>query len=203
MSITYPLSTPTSIGIAAITLRARNAVAISESPFSFNQQIVRHAGQRWEADVTIPPLRKDLMEPWVSFLVALQGSYGTFLLGDPNMTEPQGTATSLVASGARGESSLTVVSINGTLKAGDYLQFGPNGANAYLYKVLFDYSVADASGGVPLEIWPSLRAGTSGGGDSVGLTNATGVFRLSTPMTEWSINNNNAYGISFSAVEVL
>ena len=59
--IAYPLSTPNSIGIAEITLRARNAVAISESPFSFNQQIVRHAGQRWEADVTIPPVRRDLI----------------------------------------------------------------------------------------------------------------------------------------------
>jgi hypothetical protein len=60
----YPLALPTSIGIANITLSANNAVAISQSPFTFQQQIVQHAGQRWTASVSIPPVRRDLAEPW-------------------------------------------------------------------------------------------------------------------------------------------
>jgi hypothetical protein len=199
MSITYPLSTPTSIGIAEITLRARNAVAISESPFSFNQQIVRHAGQRWEADVSLPPVRKDLLAPWLSMLIALRGQFGTFLLGDPDFTEPQGTATGGTISGAAGAETVTV-SLTGpeasdTLLAGDYIQVG-SGSSARLHRVL-----QDRVGSGSMEIWPALRATYTSA--SLTLTNPQGVFRLAAPATEWSINSNNAYGISFSAVEVI
>lgn len=194
MSITYPLSTPTSIGIAEITLRARNAVAISESPFSFSQQIVRHAGQRWEADVSLPPVRKDLLAPWLSMLIALRGQFGTFLLGDPDFTEPQGTATSATVSGTAGSETLTFT-MTGTLLAGDYIQVG-SGSSARLYRLL-----EDRSGNGTAEVWPALRATYSSA--SATLTNPRGVFRLAAPATEWSINNNNAYGISFSAVEVI
>lgn len=194
MSITYPLSTPTSIGIAEITLRARNAVAISESPFSFNQQIVRHAGQRWEADVSLPPVRKDLLAPWLSMLIALRGQFGTFLLGDPDFTEPQGTATSATVSGTAGSETLTFA-MAGTLLASDYIQVG-SGSSARLYRLL-----EDRSGNGTAEVWPALRATYSSA--SATLTNPQGVFRLAAPATEWSINNNNAYGISFSAVEVI
>lgn len=92
MAITYPLTLPTSIGIANITLYANNAVAISQSPFTFQQQIIQHAGQRWTASVSIPPVRRDLAEPWNAFLLALKGPVGTFLLGDPNAKAPGGTA---------------------------------------------------------------------------------------------------------------
>ena len=194
MSITYPLSTPTSIGIAEITLRARNAVAISESPFSFNQQIVRHAGQRWEADVSLPPVRKDLLAPWLSMLIALRGQFGTFLLGDPDFTEPQGTATSATVSGTAGSETLTFA-MTGTLLAGDYVQVG-SGSSARLHRLL-----EDRSGNGTAEVWPALRATYSSA--SATLTNPRGVFRLAAPATEWSINSNNAYGISFSAVEVI
>lgn len=90
MAISYPLALPTSIGIANITLSANNAVAISQSPFTFKQQIVQHAGQRWTASVSIPPVRRDLAEPWVSFLLSLNGPVGTFLLGDPNAKSARG-----------------------------------------------------------------------------------------------------------------
>ena len=92
MAIAYPLSIPTAIGIEQIELRANNVVAVSESPFTFVQQTVVHSGQRWEASVTIPPVRRDLAEPWIAFLLSLQGRRGTFLLGDPNMATPRGSA---------------------------------------------------------------------------------------------------------------
>ena len=90
MSISYPVSTPTSIGIANIELSASNAVAVSRSPFTFSQQVHTYPGQMWSATVSIPPVRKDLAEPWVAFLLSLRGQTGTLLLGDPNNTTPQG-----------------------------------------------------------------------------------------------------------------
>jgi hypothetical protein len=93
MAVSYPLSLPTSIGIAQIELSAENAVAVSSSPFTYRQQVVQHPGQRWRARVSIPPVRREYAEPWVAFLLALNGPVGTFLLGDPAGTAPRGSAT--------------------------------------------------------------------------------------------------------------
>jgi len=194
MAITYPLNTPTSIGIATIELSATNAVAISRSPFTFSQQVHTYAGQMWSASVTIPPVRKDLAEPWVSLLLALRGQTGTFLLGDPNNTTPRGTATSATITGASGSSSLTVTML-GTLLAGDYIQLG-TGADATLHKVL-----VDQSGNGTLEVWPALRKARSS--VSATLTNTKGLFRLANNTQSWSINESSAYGIQFDAMEAL
>lgn len=95
MAITYPLNTPTNLGIANITLSAENAVAISQSPFTFQQQIVAHPGQRWAASVSLPPMKRQDAEYWIAFLLSLKGQVGTFLLGDPNCVAPQGSVTAL------------------------------------------------------------------------------------------------------------
>lgn len=192
MAITYPVATPTDIGIAEIQLTASNAIAVSRSPFTFATQVHAYSGEMWSASVTIPPVRKDLSEPWVAFLLSLRGQFGTFLLGDPNMTEPQGTATSATITGSLGDRSVTVA-MTGTLKAGDYIQLG-SGAAARLHKV-----VQDRSGNGTLEIWPALRTNYTTA--SATLTNAKGVFRLAGNASQWSINNNNAYGIQFEAME--
>jgi hypothetical protein len=192
MAVSYPISTPTDIGIAEIQLTATNAIAVSRSPFTFATQVHAYPGEMWSASVTIPPVRKDLAEPWVAFLLSLRGQYGTFLLGDPNMTSPQGTATSATVTGSLGDRSVTVA-MTGTLKAGDYLQLGSSGS-ARLHKV-----VQDRSGGGTMEIWPALRDDYTS--TSATLTNAKGVFRLAENATQWGISNNSAYGIQFEAME--
>ena len=194
MAISYPLALPTSIGIAEITLSADNAVAISQSPFTFQQQIIRHPGQRWSASVSIPPVRRDLAEPWVAFLLALNGPVGTFLLGDPNAKAPRGTATSATITGAAGAASPTIT-MTGTLLAGDYIQVGISGA-ATLHKVL-----QDRTGTGTIEIWPALRSSVTGA--TVTLTNTVGRFRLSGNQQSFSINNASIYGISFDCVEAV
>ena len=194
MAISYPLTLPTSIGIANITLSANNAVAISQSPFTFQQQIVQHAGQRWTASVSIPPVRRDLAEPWNAFLLSLNGPVGTFLLGDPNGKEPRGTSSSATLTGTAGSSSPTITK-TGTLLAGDYIQLG-SGATATLHKVL-----DDKSGSGTIEIWPALRSSVTGA--TVILTNTVGRFRLSSNQQSFSINEASIYGISFDCVEAL
>lgn len=194
MAISYPLALPTSIGIAEITLSANNAVAISQSPFTFQQQIIRHAGQRWTASVSIPPVRRDLAEPWNAFLLALNGPVGTFLLGDPNAKAPMGTATSATLTGTAGSSSPTIT-MTGTLLAGDYIQLG-SGATATLHKVL-----VDRSGSGTVEIWPKLRSTVTGA--TVTLSNTVGRFRLSGNQQSFSIDSASIYGISFDCVEAL
>ena len=192
MAISYPLNTPTTIGFESIEIRAINAVATSQSPFTYKQQIVAHQGQRWEASVSIPPVRRDLAAEWKAFLTALKGQQGTFLLGDPDYATPRGDVSACTLSGSAGDETVTVV-MTGTLKAGDYIQLG-SGSGAKLHQVL-----VDQTGNGTLEIWPALRDDYTSA--SVTFNNAKGVFRLATNVSGWSINNSSSYGITFEAVE--
>ena len=194
MAISYPLSLPTNIGMASIELRAKNTVAVSSSPFTYKQTVYAYDGQMWEADVTLPPMNRDDAESWIAFLMSLKGRYGTFLLNDPSATSVRGTATSATITGSAGDSSVTVT-MSGTLKAGDYIQLG-SGNDSTLHKVL-----ADKSGSGTLEIWPKLRKVRSS--VSADLTSASGLFRLASNETAWSVNDASFYGISFGATEVV
>jgi len=199
MAISYPLSLPSNIGMASIELRAKNVVAVSESPFTFKSNIHVYDGQMWEADVTLPPMNRDDAEAWVAFLLSLKGRAGTFLLNDPSARTIRGSATSATITGAVGDSTVQCTVASGkTLKAGDYIQLGA-ASTATLHKVLVDYVGSGAAKN--LEIWPKLR--TAHTGVSAVLTNASGVFRLATNETSWSVNDASFYGISFGATEVI
>ncbi len=194
MAISYPLNTPTNIGIANITLMAENAVAISQSPFTFQQQVVAHPGQRWAASISLPPMKRQDAESWVAFLLSLYGQVGTFLLSDPNCPAPRGTATSATLTGTAGSTSPTIT-MTGTLLAGDYISLG-SGSSTRLHKV-----VQDRSGTGTIEIWPALRESVTDA--AVDLTEAKGRFRLKDNITQWSINEISSYGITFDCVEAL
>ena len=194
MAISYPLSLPTNVGMASIELRARNTVAVSMSPFTYKQQTHSYDGQMWEADVTLPPMNRDDAESWVSFLMSLKGRAGTFLLYDPSAKSARGTATSATVTGSAGDDSLSVV-MTGTLKAGDYIQIG-SASDATLHKVL-----VDQDGDGTLEVWPKLRKDRAS--VAVDLTSASGVFRLASNETAWSVDNASFFGISFGATEVV
>ena len=169
-------------------------MATSQSPFTYKQQIVSHTGQKWEASVTIPSVRRDKAAEWKAMLVALKGQTGTFLLGDPDYVTPRGTVSSCSVTGSAGDESVSVV-MTGSLLAGDYIQLGA-GANAKLHQVL-----VDQTGDGTLEIWPALRSDYA---SETAVTNSPkGVFRLNQNVSTWSINNASFYGISFEAVEVI
>jgi len=193
MAIAYPIDLPAN-GITSIEWRALNAVATSQSPFTYKQQVIAHGGQRWEATVNIAPLNKASAATWKAALISLKGSSGTMLLGNPVYDVPQGTVSACTLSGDAGAETVTVT-MTGSLKAGDYIQLGA-GSSAKLHQVL-----VDQSGNGSLEIWPALR--TTYSNQSVIFNAPKGLFRLSQNMTSWSIDNASIYGISFDVVEVL
>lgn len=210
MSIVYPLALPTSIGVAEITLRARNVVALSESPFTFRQQVFKHQGERWEASITLPTQRRDLIEPWIGFLLALKGQTGTFLLGDPSATTPRGSLSqfsfTVLVDGAQSSNSSSINlkgfpnSQTNLLVAGDYIQLGSSGT-ATLHKVLLPVS-SNSNGKATVEIWPSLRRSLTDN-ESVVYTNTVGRFRLTEPVSEWTVNSQNNFQSTFNAVEAV
>lgn len=209
MAETYPLTFPTQTGIARVEITATDVVSVSESPFTLAQQVVRHAGARWSATITIPPTKREDAEYWNSFLLRLRGQYGTFLVGDPNGATPRGSAASTpgtpVVNGASQTGNELAIdglpaSATGYLKAGDYIQLS-SGATAKLHKVLEDVN-SNASGEATLNLWPDLRSSPADGATVV-VSSAKGVFRLASNDAIWNINNAGFYSISFAAVEAL
>lgn len=209
MAITYPINTPTNIGIANITFMAENAVAISSSPFTFQQQVVAHQGQRWAASISLPPMKRQDAETWVAFLLSLKGQVGTFLLGDPNCQTPQGSAASsagtpLVNGGGQTGDALLIdglpISATNYLVAGDYIQLG-TGATATLHKVLTNVTTS-VSGSALIDIWPNIRTAPNDNAPVV-VSGTKGRFRLKENMTQWSINEISSYGITFDCVEAI
>jgi len=208
MAINYPLSLPTHTGISQVEFRTTNAVAYSRSPFTFAGQIHAYAGQMWQVDVTLPPMRRSDAEQWVAWLVSLKGQVGVFYLGDPLALVPMGTArdadTILVNGALSSGSTITIDSApaNRTayLKAGDFLHIG-SGTSRQLFKVLTDTDT-NASGGATVDVWPNVR--TIIANDAAVTVEATqGVFRLTTSEQSWSVSSAAVYGISFSAMEAL
>jgi hypothetical protein len=209
LAITYPLSTPTNIGIANIIFSADNATAISQSPFTFAQQVVKHQGERWRASISLPPMKRVDAENWIAFLLTLRGQYGTFLLGDPNGTAPRGSAATTAGTPVVNGTNQTgedlnidglPTSVTGYLLAGDYIQLG-SGASSSLYKVLTQVDT-NASGQATLTIWPSITTAPADNA-TITLNNTKSVFRLSSNTASWEINNISSYGITFDCVEAL
>lgn len=206
MAISYPLTLPTHTGIRAITIRARNLTALSSSPFTFKQQAISHAGQRWEAEVTLPPMKYEDAEVWIAWMMSLKGRVGTFTMGDPNRSTPRGSAggTPLVNGADQSGTTLTIdgatASQTGWLKAGDYIQLG-TGLHTMLHKVLTDAD-SDASGNVTLDVWPSMRC-VPDDNDPVTVSGAKGLWRLTDDAHEWSVNEAAIYGLTFACVEAV
>lgn len=209
MAETYPLALPTHTGIARVRLIARDVVGVSTSPFNFKQQVYRHQGQRWEADITLPSMKREDAELWSAFLLRLRGAYGTFLLGDPNGGTPRGSAsttpgTPVVAGGSQTGDELDIdgcpTSATGYLKAGDYIQLG-SGSSARLHKVLEDVNT-DGTGAATLNLWPKITTAPSDNA-TVTVNNAQGLFRLASNETMWDIDQASIYGITFGAVEAI
>ena len=205
MAYTYPLTFP-AIGVKSVNIRAQTVVGASVSPFTGQQQVYRHQGQWWEMEVTMPAMKRDEAEQVASFLLKMNGKYGTFLLGDKANTAPRGvgTGTPLVyGANQTGDQLITdgwTVSTAGILKAGDWIQIGAGSASR-LHKVLDDVT-SDASGIATLNIFPNLRYTPS---DDLEITvnSPKGQWRLSTNETNFSIDEASIYGITFACVEAL
>jgi len=204
----YPLAMPDT-SVARIRLVARNAIAVSTSPFTYSQQIYRHQGQSFEADITLPAMKREDAEVWVAWLLRMRGRFGTFLLGDPANATPRGSAATdagipVVAGASQTGDELAIdglpLSTTGYLKAGDYIQLG-SGATATLHKVLQDVD-SDGTGAATLNLFPAVRISPANNAP-VTVTNCKGVFRLNANETSWDINEATVYGIAFGAVEAL
>jgi hypothetical protein len=209
MAITYPLTPPAVLGPQDFTLTELNVIGETESPFTLNQQLQQWPGQEWLLELTLPPMLYAQAEQWISFLGALFGKRGTFLMGDYNRPTPQGPMSGTPLASGSNANGLNVINLRGAAVsvtnwavAGDYIQLQVSGAPQRLYKVLENAS-SDAGGNVSsLTIFPNLRE-TVPDGTAIVTTNCAGTFRLAANQQPWKIDRDKVYTISFKAKEAI
>ena len=205
MAITYPVQFPT-YNIKSVNIRARSIVGISTSPFTGQQQVYQHQGQWWEMEITLPPMKADDAEAIAAFMLKMNGSYGTFLLGDPANRSPRGIGTGTPLVNGSGQTGGTLVTDGWTpsktniMKAGDWIQLG-TGTATRLYRVLNDTD-SDSSGNATLDIWPNLRSSPSNNA-SIIVNSTHGQWRLASNEVQYSISDAKIYTFTIACIEAL
>lgn len=207
--ISFPLSLPSPLvnGVAVaprrVSFRAMEAIAITQSPFTYLTQVQSYDADMWIAEVVLPPMERDAAEEWNAFLLTLQGQKGTFLLGDPLGGTPRGVATGtpLVKDGGQTGRVLTTKGwtpdVTNILRKGDWIGIGQRG-----YKLLRDVD-SDSSGDAILDIFPKLRE-VPPQNEPIITSNVKVLMRLSSSTRDvWSADETRTYAISFSAIEAL
>jgi len=173
------------VGFTAMTMRLRSATAVSQSPFTYDQQTYQHQGVRWEAEVQLPPLKRSDAKQVEAFFAALRGQANTFTMGNPIHNT---TATGAITSGTAG--ATTVTGSTSGVVAGDYFETG----NAL-------YIVTGISGS-SIDIMPPLRSAISSS-TPMDFTLPKGTWRLASNDIGWSINEASLYGFTFACVEAI
>lgn len=210
VSIPYPITPPAISGIGPqdFTMSMMSVVGESVSPFTLGQQEYLWPGQMLTIEANLPPLTMTQAEQWIAFLGALFGKYGTFLMGDYNRATPQGPMSGSPVVNGSNQNGLNVLNIRGAASgvanwgiAGDYIQVTSPGNPQRIYKLLQNAST-DGSGDATLQIFPNLRE-TLVDGLTIVKTNCAGTFRLQENSTQWKVDRNRIYAISFKAKEAI
>ncbi len=185
-----PLAFP-SVGIQSINMRLRRTVAVSESPFTYDQQVYEHSGARWEAEISLPPLTYAEARSVEAFIVGLKGRSGTFTFGHPLHTSTA-TSTTSGTTAVRAE-QLTTDSGSTAVTAGTYFQLGD-----YLYIVTEDKS----AGAGTLKFQPPLRAEIASG-TALDFTLPKSLWRMASNDIGWSTDTASLYGFTLACVEAI
>lgn len=206
MSITYPLSLPSSPAPVSFTLSLQHASSMNSSPFTGEQQVYKWPRELWMAEVKMPPMKRAAAEEWIAFLLQLQGQYGTFLMGHSAAKTPRGTASGTPLVNGADQTGKTLITdgwthgVTGIMKAGDHFQIGTT-SSSRLYKMLKDVD-SDGSGNAVLEFTPRLRVSPADNAAII-VTNPVGLWRLADNTPTWDIGRQLTYGIAFKAIEAL
>jgi len=192
------ITMPSSPAFTQSSWSIKRSVAGSRSPFSGHEQVYEYSMACWQATVTLPPMKRSQAGAWQAFFLKLRGRANTFLMGDPDGQSNIGTATTVsITSGTHAIGDTTIpLTLDGTLKAGDYVQFG-TGASSQLHMI-----VADRSGSGTATIEPSLKVAISTS-TTASISDTTAVMRMDSNDLGWDADHVSKYGFSFSCTEAL
>lgn len=181
-----------SVGIQKIDMRLKRAVAVSESPFTFDTQTYVHQGVRWEAEITLPRLSYAEARSVEAFLVALKGQSGTFTFGHP-LHNTTGIAVGSSNAASKRDTQITGGGNSSAVSAGTYFQLGN-----YLYIATQD----KAQGGNALVFEPPLREDIASG-TQCDFTLPKSTWRLASNDISWSTDLSSLYEFTIPCVEAL
>ena len=208
MTISYPLTLPSSIRFTSSNWVSVDVTSEMTSPFTGDSNVIVWDAQWWECTLTSIPLLPEDAQTITAFLRKLRGKSGTFYMGDPLRTVPYGSAASApgtpLVNGANQSGDTLVIdgapaSATNYLKAGDLISLG-TGSAMRAYEVL-DNASSDGSGNVTLTIWPNLRASPANN-EAVTVTAVKSVFSRKSDVIE-SPYSNRFITISFDVKEAL
>ncbi len=204
---TYPLTMPTTPNFVRSEWSISRAVGLSKSPFSFTQQAFEYTGAVWTASVTLPPMTRAQAVEWQAFFMQLHGSFGTFLMGDPDAKNVRGTVANTIAVNGNHVLGAYDIAVDGAdisesqlFKKGDYVQFN-SGATSKLHMIIADVA-SNGSGEATLTIEPPLSSALSNDA-TVSYVSPKAVMRMSNNELSWNASHISLYGVSFSCEEVL
>ena len=184
---------------SSIEWDAQEAVAVNQSPFTYQTQTYDWMSSILEGQVSFPPMNRYAFDAWSAFILACRGQLNCFQMGDPKAVLPKGVATGTpVVNGASqtGYSLLTrgwTANTIGILLPGDYISI-LNGSISRLYRVLASVN-SDGSGHCTIPIWPNLRDQPADG-TTIITRNCKGLFRLASNSGNKMSVNVGAYGSS-------
>lgn len=195
MAISYPLTPPSPFNVSRLSLTGVSATSRNVSPFTLQTQQYNWPGQAWLGSVDCPPMKRADAEEIIAFL--LKAQRGTFYFQDyANPLNRGGVTGNLaVASATANGTTLGISGASGQFAVGDWLQISTS-----LYKVV------ESTSSSSVDVFPALRKSYAVStsiiyGRPSNAARAQGVFRLTSPSTEWSIGEANIYGITFGIVE--
>jgi hypothetical protein len=189
MSVSYPITFP-SVGITRFDLRFKKSVAMSESPFTYKQQVHDFGGGKWEAEVTLAPLTYEQSRSVDAFFVGLEGRKGTFLMSHPLHTVNGNADVDSESVGA------TDIDLDGTSEfvAGTFFSIANH---------LYMMTSAKATGSnQTVQIQPPLRTATTTN-SVLDFTLPVGTWRLSTNEVNSYADINGLFYYSFSCTEAV
>jgi hypothetical protein len=212
MTITYPLTIPSSPVPNSQRISMEFAVGSQASPFSYKAQKQDFGGDRWMMEIQYPTMSRPQAAEFQAFLLSLRGKLGTFLMGDQDALSPRGTGTGTPLAASSGSPSVNLAGdavfytdgwtpgVSGILLKGDYLQVG-TGATSHLHMIMAD-AASDGGGLSTLDIQPNLRADVTDGAALV-VNSPVGLWQMSANNPGWDSDAAIRYGFAFACEEAL
>ena len=103
-------------GVSQIQWRPETAVAVTQSPFSYVQQIHKFTAQRRVVTVKLAGMTAATAREWLAFFAKLNGPEGTFFLSDTVGQNPSASRGTPIVSGA-GQTGKTLAYTGGALSS--------------------------------------------------------------------------------------
>lgn len=199
MSVAFPVFMP--IGgddrtlIQSYNLSLVSKVGISESPFSFQQQVQDYGADRWEGTITTRPLYGEDARNMRGFLNSIQGRRGTFQFAIPqNLSSDYELNSAFSTQDHIHIRPKTGVTPAHDLTRGTYFSLGSSG-NRRLFMMSEDYSGSTAT---EHSIAPRSNYISYSTGEDLVTINPIGTFRLTSNETSFGVDVTEGHKITFA-----